>query len=314
MSAAAKTTAVALAVLALCALHLTLAVDLPFARMWQLIAGAAPQDFADALFVQGALPRLVMAALVGAALGLAGSLMQQLTQNALVSPMTMGVSSGAWLALVLAAIVLPGAVRSEWLALAGAAVAAALVLAVTGARGLVGMQAPLAGMAVNLLFGSMAATAMLLANPYTEHLFLWGAGDLTQTSWEPALWLLPRLLPGVVIAALLIRPLSLLRLGAQAAGGRGMVLWPVALAAALAALHLAAVSVTAVGMIGFIGLVAPNMARLLGARRAGAELWISAGLGAACLIAADVLALALQALLPNIVPTGATAAFTGAAA
>ncbi|MDZ4394189.1 Fe(3+)-hydroxamate ABC transporter permease FhuB [Cypionkella sp.] len=314
MSAAAKTTAVALAVLTLCALHLTLAVDLRFARMAQLIAGAAPQDFADALFVQGALPRLVMAALVGAALGLAGSLMQQLTQNALVSPMTMGVSSGAWLALVLAAIVLPGAVRSEWVALAGAAVAAALVLAVTGARGLVGMQAPLAGMAVNLLFGSMAATAMLLANPYTEHLFLWGAGDLTQTSWEPALWLLPRLLPGVVIAALLIRPLSLLRLGAQAAGGRGMVLWPVALAAALAALHLAAVSVTAVGMIGFIGLVAPNMARLLGARRAGAELWISAGLGAACLIAADVLALALQALLPNIVPTGATAAFTGAVA
>ncbi|WP_426034978.1 iron ABC transporter permease [Cypionkella sp. TWP1-2-1b2] len=188
------------------------------------------------------------------------------------------------------------------------------MLAVTGARGLVGMQALLAGMAVNLLFGSMAATAMLLANPYTEHLFLWGAGDLTQTSWGPALWILPRLLPGVAIAALLVRPLSLLRLGAQAAGGRGMVLWPVALAAALAALHLAAVSVTAVGMIGFIGLVAPNMARLIGARRAGTELWVSAALGAACLIAADVLALASQALVANIVPTGATAALTGAVA
>ncbi|GLS85956.1 Fe3+-hydroxamate ABC transporter permease FhuB [Cypionkella aquatica] len=304
----------ALLALALVALHLRLDSDLPLMRMAQLLAGAEPAEFADALFVQGALPRLAMAALVGGALGLAGSLLQQLTQNALVSPMTMGVSSGAWLALVLAAIFAPEMARSEWLALGGAAVAAALVLSVTGARGLVGMQAPLAGMAVNLLFGSLAATAMLLANPYTEHLFLWGAGDLTQTSWDPALWLLPRLLPGVVIAALLIRPLSLLRLGAQAAGGRGMVLWPVAAAAALAALHLAAVSVTAVGMIGFIGLVAPNLARLLGARRAGAELASAALLGAVCLIGADVLALLLSKFVANIVPTGATAALTGAVA
>ncbi|MDB5665129.1 iron chelate uptake ABC transporter family permease subunit, partial [Cypionkella sp.] len=312
MSNPLKLTGLALLVLGLCAAHVMLAVDLPLARMAQLLTGAEPQDFADAVFVQGELPRLVMAALVGAALGLAGSLMQQLTQNALVSPMTMGVSSGAWLALVLVSIIAPGGVHSEWVALGGAAVAAGVVLAVTGARGLVGMQAPLAGMAVNLLFGSMAATAMLLANPYTEHLFLWGAGDLTQTSWGPALWLLPRLLPGMVIAALLVRPLSLLRLGAQAAGGRGMVLWPVAVAVALAALHLAAVSVTAVGMIGFIGLVSPNMARLLGARRAGSELLASAILGAVCLIAADVLALAVSQFMTSIVPTGATAALTGA--
>ncbi|MES2432353.1 MAG: Fe(3+)-hydroxamate ABC transporter permease FhuB [Pseudomonadota bacterium] len=314
MSVAVKTLLAVLAVLGLCTAHLALGAGLPVARMAVLLGGAAPQDFADAVFLQSELPRLVMAALIGAALGLAGSLMQQLTQNALVSPMTMGVSSGAWLALVLAAIVLPGAAHSEWLALGGAALAAGLVLAVTGPRGLVGMQAPLAGMAVNLLFGAMAATAMLLANPYTEHLFLWGAGDLTQTGWGPALWLLPRLLPGIFIAALLVRPLGLLRLGAQAAGGRGMVLWPVAVAVALAALHLAAVSVTAVGMIGFIGLVAPNMARLIGARRAGDELLISACLGAVCLIAADVLALALSRFVPNIVPTGAAAALTGACA
>ncbi|MDB5658862.1 MAG: transport system permease protein [Cypionkella sp.] len=312
MSNPLKLAGLALLVLGHCAAHVMLAVDLPLARMAQLLTGAEPQDFADAVFVQGELPRLVMAALVGAALGLAGSLMQQLTQNALVSPMTMGVSSGAWLALVLVSIIAPGGVHSEWVALGGAAVAAGLVLAVTGARGLVGMQAPLAGMAVNLLFGSMAATAVLLANPYTEHLFLWGAGDLTQTSWGPVLWLLPRLLPGMVIAALLVRPLSLLRLGAQAAGGRGMVLWPVAVAVALAALHLAAVSVTAVGMIGFIGLVSPNMARLLGARRAGSELLASAILGAVCLIAADVLALAVSQFMTSIVPTGATAALTGA--
>ncbi|WP_426034980.1 iron chelate uptake ABC transporter family permease subunit [Cypionkella sp. TWP1-2-1b2] len=102
MNPTAKITLTVLVILAHCASHLALGADLPVARMAQLLTKAAPQDFADALFVQGALPRLAMAALVGAALGLglAGSLMQQLTQNALVSPMTMGVSSGAWLALI----------------------------------------------------------------------------------------------------------------------------------------------------------------------------------------------------------------------
>ena len=307
---------------AMIAAHLALdlmGMDLGAARILALISGAAPERFEEAAFLFGALPRLAMAALIGAALGLAGSLIQQVTQNPLVSPMTMGVSSGAWLALVLAAIFLPDAARSDWIALGGAAVAGGLVLAIIGPRGVMGLQAPLAGMAVNLLFGSMAATAMLLANPYTEHLFLWGAGDLGQTGWDWVLWILPRTAFGVTVAVLLVRPLGVLRLGAQGAGARGLVVWPVALAAGIAALHLAAISVTAAGMIGFIGLVAPSLARLIGGRLmggfgAGAELAASAALGAACLIGADAMALGLSRVLPNIVPTGATAALIGAGA
>ncbi|PZR00108.1 MAG: Fe(3+)-hydroxamate ABC transporter permease FhuB [Cereibacter sphaeroides] len=298
--------------LVLIGLHLWAGGAPGFSRIVALASGGEPQGFPEVRFVFGEAPRLVMAVLIGAALGLAGSLMQQLTQNALVSPMTMGVSAGAWLALVLVAIVDPAAPGSDWIALGGAAVAAGLVLAITGVRGMAGLQAPLAGMAVNLLFGSMAATVMLLANPYTEHLFLWGAGDLTQTGWDRTFWLLPRLLPGVLVAVVLTRALGLLRLGVAGAGGRGMTLWPVALAATVASLHLAAVSVTAAGIIGFVGLVSPNLARLAGARRPGAELVVSAVLGAMCLTGADALALGLSHLVPNIVPTGATAALVGA--
>lgn len=302
--------------LALClpGLHLGFGGLPDWSRTLPLLAGAEPLSFAEVGFVFGELPRLAIAALIGAALGVAGSLMQQTTQNPLVAPMTMGVSAGAWLALVLAAVFAPAFAGSDAVALLGAAAAAGLVLAITGLRGLTGLQAPLAGMAVTLLFGSMAATTMLLANPYTEHLFLWGAGDLTQTGWDRVRWLVPRILPGLIVAALLVRPLGLLRLGVDAAGGRGLLLWPVALAAAGAALHLAAICVAAAGMIGFIGLLAPNFARLCGARRPGIELAASGLLGAACLVGADALALGLSQLLANIVPTGATAALIGAPA
>ncbi|MGI3209786.1 Fe(3+)-hydroxamate ABC transporter permease FhuB [Roseovarius tibetensis] len=304
------------AVLALAAAHLAAGSDLGAPRMLALVLGATPQAFADVQFTHAALPRLVMTLLCGAGLGLAGSLFQQLTQNPLAAPLTLGAASGAWLALVIATLLVPSlaATQGEWVALAGATTAFGLVVAISGLRGLTGIGAVLAGMAVNLLFGAIAATIVLLQSPYFGHLFIWGAGDLGQSGWDKALWLAPRLAPFLVLSLLLTRGLALLRSGADGAKARGLSLLPFLAVAAGLGLGLTALSVAAVGLIGFIGLVAPNLARVAGARLPRAELLASTGLGAGLLLATDLVAVLANYLTRDLVPTGAVAALVGAPA
>lgn len=292
----------------LAGLHLWLDGGLPPAGAWWQL-----QDVASLQFFYASLPRMVMALLAGAALGLSGSLLQQLSGNRLVSPMTLGISSGAWLGVVLAAIVLPNnpSLLSGWPALLGAMLALALVLLLAGPRGLNGLPLVLAGMAVNLLLGGMATMLVLLHDQYASNLFVWGAGDLAQIDWQWTQWLLPRLAPAVLLLWLAPRPLAMLSLGVAAARGRGLALGTILLLL-LAALWLGAVTVTAVGLIGFIGLLAPNLAQLLGARRPRAQLACSALLGAACLLASDCLALAIGQWAGSSLPSGAVTALLGA--
>ncbi|GIZ11561.1 Fe(3+)-hydroxamate ABC transporter permease FhuB [Pseudomonas sp. NCCP-436] len=302
-----------LLLLLLTLLHLCLATDLGPFDLWSIL-GATGESFERLQLQLSALPRLCMALLVGAALGVSGSLLQQITQNRLVSPMTIGASSGAWLGLVLATLLLPAfaANHGQWAALAGALLAVGLVLLIAGRSGIGGLPLVLGGMAMNLLLGALAAGLVLINNQYTQGLFVWGAGDLAQIDWHWVQWLWPKLLLIVPLLLLAPRPLSLLQLGSEAAQGRGLALWPVMLMLFLAALWLCAVSITAVGLIGFIGLLTPNMAKMLGARTARDELLYSTLLGAVLLLGTDVLALLGNRVSGQLVPSGAAAALIGA--
>jgi ABC-type Fe3+-siderophore transport system permease subunit len=301
---------------ALVLLHINLGTQLPLVQQWQRLFSADSSSFATLHYHLAVLPRTAVALLVGAALGLAGSLLQQMTQNRLVSPMTIGASSGAWLSLLVVGSVAPqlAAEQGEWVALGGALATITLVLLIVGRNGLSGLPLVLAGMALNLLLGAIAGAIMLIFHEQSSGLFVWGAGDLTQIDWSWAQWLWPRLLIG--LAALLIAPraLTLLQLGGQAAQGRGMNLLPVLLILFLLAVWLSSVAITAVGMIGFIGLIAPNLARWLGARTARDELCYSLLLGMLLLLGSDALAVLLNGWLFELVPTGATTALIGAPA
>ncbi|WP_374416761.1 Fe(3+)-hydroxamate ABC transporter permease FhuB [Ectopseudomonas oleovorans] len=302
-----------LALLPLALLHLWLAADLDPFELWAMLA-SAENSFEFLQLQLSALPRLSMALLTGAALGLSGSLLQQITQNRLVSPMTIGASSGAWLGLVLATLLVPtfAASHGHWAALLGALVAVGLVLLIAGRSGIGGLPLVLGGMAINLLLGALAAGLVLINNQYTQGLFVWGAGDLAQIDWHWVQWLWPKLLLALPLLILAPRPLSLLQLGGDAAQGRGLALWPVMLVLFLAALWLCSVSITAVGLIGFIGLLTPNLAKMLGARTARDELFYSALLGALLLLGTDALALLANRLSGQLVPSGAAAALIGA--
>jgi ABC-type Fe3+-siderophore transport system permease subunit len=302
-----------LLILALAALHLQLSNPLPLPAQLSLLF-KSPGSLAEVQIVDANWPRMVMALLVGAALGISGSVVQQLTQNRLMSPMTLGASSGAWLALVATSIWLPQwtAAHGSWAALAGALLAAALVLLIAGPRGIGGLRLVLAGMTLSLLLGAVASALVMLHDQYVRDLFLWGAGDLAQYDWHWVSWLWPRLWPLPLLLWLAPRPLTLLRLGSEGAQGRGMSLLPVLLFLLLAALWINCVAITAAGLIGFIGLLTPNFARAIGAKTARDELLLSGVLGSALLLFTDMLALLASQGSIGQVPSGITAALIGA--
>jgi ABC-type Fe3+-siderophore transport system permease subunit len=304
-----------LALLAIGALHLNLGMTRWPLLRWTLLPPVG-DGFAALEFHLSVLPRMTMALLVGAAMGLAGSVLQQLTQNRLASPMTLGAASGAWLGLTGATLLFPAftASHGEWAALIGALSAVGLALLIAGRHGIAGLPVILAGMALNLLLGALATGILLIHNEQTRGLFIWGAGDLGQIDWQWVAWLWPKLLVGLLIIALAPRPLTLLQLGSTGAQARGLTLGPVMLALFLASLWLTAASITAVGLIGFIGLITPNLARLCGARTSRDELLYSTLLGMLLLLSADVLALLVNRWTAELIPSGAAAALIGAPA
>ena len=262
------------------------------------------------------LPRLVMAILVGGTLGTIGSLFQQLTQNRMMSPLTLGTSSGAWLGLVILNVVAPMLVAqySVWFALVGALLAMGLIVSIVGIKNMSGLPIVLAGMAVNLLLGAFATTIILLNDQYAQNLFVWGAGDLGQNGWEQVLWLMPKLLPIFAIFLLAPRVLTLLSIGTEGAAARGLNIGTTFFVLMAIGVWLVSVSITSVGVISFIGLIAPNIARHLGFLKAKSELIASCALGALLLCVTDSLALFLAQWSLDMIPTGTATAVIGAPA
>lgn len=280
-----------------------------------IFAPQSAQSFPAIFYLYGQLPRLVMALLVGATLGLVGSLMQQLTQNNLTSPLTLGTSSGAWLGLVILSISFTdlSADFAPLVAMGGGLLAFVLVVAITGLRNMTGLPLIVSGMVVNILLGAIATALITLNSQFAQNIFMWGAGDLTQDGWSAVIRLLPQLLPALFIIAA-PRILTVLRLGHDGAQARGLSVLPTFILFMVTATWLVAAVISSIGVIGFIGLLAPNIVRAFGARTALHELLASALLGALLLLFADTLAIALSQWLHTVIPTGVMAAAIGAPA
>ncbi len=300
--------------MSLLVLHAQSANDLSLARQWKVLADGAGHEFAELFFRDAAIPRAMMAILVGAALGLSGSLFQQTLRNRLVSPMTLGVGSGAWLGMVCATVWAPAWLNAhaQLPAMMGGLAALGLTLSMAAGKAKNGARMVLSGLTVNLLLGAVTTVVVLFHQHYTSSLFVWGAGDLAQTSSQNARWLANNLWIMLPILLLSGRALTLLRLGSSAAQNVGLnvrLCIPVLL---LAATWLCSVAITTVGLIGFIGLLAPNVARLLGARAAPDEMLFSLLLGATLLLGTDIAALYLSQWAGSLVPSGAVATLLGA--
>ncbi|MGB3595969.1 MAG: Fe(3+)-hydroxamate ABC transporter permease FhuB, partial [Pseudomonas neustonica] len=282
--------------------------DLPVA-LWQ----PDLSDLAQLKVHYSWLPRFCVALLCGAALGLAGLLMQQVLRNPLASPTTLGVASGAQLALALATLYAPGLlIAGEWVALAGGGLATLLVFALARRRGLSPLSLILAGLVISLLLGALNVMLMLLQPMGLSAMFIWSAGSLSQNNWDAVLFLLPRLGLALVLITLLVRPLSLLELDDSGARSLGLSLDRLRVVALALAVFMTACVVSSVGVIGFIGLAAPTIARLMGARTLRQRLVWTPLLGAALLLLTDQLVQGFAGRLSELLPTGGVTALLGA--
>ena len=295
-------------------LYLSYNAAISSSLQWQLLNGKTPELFSEFVYYFSTLPRLAMALMVGAALGLVGSVLQQITRNPLLSPLTLGTSAGAWLALIIVSVVAPG-LAPNLTALAvmlGSMLAMSLVLLIAGPRELAGMRVILAGMAVNILLGAITSAIIILRDQFAKNLFIWGAGDLAQNDWQWMQWLAPKLLIAIPILVFAPRVLQLLRVGQHAAKSLGLATTPMLIILFSAVIWLMSATITAVGIISFIGLIAPNIARFIGANSARDELYYSTLLGALILLLADFIARFVSSMSIDIIPSGTATAIVGA--
>lgn len=265
------------------------------------------------LLWQSLLPRSAVALLAGAALGLAGALLQRVLRNPIADPSTLGISAGAQLALTWATAFAPALIgfSREGVALAGGLAAAAIVLGLSWRRGLEPVTVILSGMMLSLVASALSVTLVLARGEYVMSLFIWGAGSLNQQGWDAAVTIAARLVLGGIATGLLLRPLSLLGLDDAGAKSLGLAVHAFRLLALLVAVWLAASVTAAVGVIGFIGLAAPAFARFCGARRTAQVLALSPLVGALLLGLTDSAVQLLSGGFGDIVPTGAATALLG---
>ncbi|MGI3108055.1 Fe(3+)-hydroxamate ABC transporter permease FhuB [Dickeya fangzhongdai] len=303
----------ALSLLAILMAFYNLRQQLPLA-LWR--QGALSPDVADLrqlLFHYSLLPRLTLALLIGAGLGLVGVLFQQVLRNPLAEPSTLGVASGAQLGLTAATLwALPGGwLTSQLAAMAGALLVGALVFGVAWGKRLSPVTLILAGLVLSLYCSAVTQLLALFHYEQLTNLFLWSSGSLNQQDWQSVMRVLPALVVGVVLTLLLARPLTLLGLDDGVARNLGLSLSVARVGTLLLAIFLSAQWVNAAGIIGFIGLFAPLMAKMLGARRLGQRLWLSPLLGALLLTLTDQILLWLAGVWREV-PTGAATALIGA--
>lgn len=280
-------------------------------RLFEQEAGYDPQRL---LLIYSTLPRIATALLAGAALSLSGSLLQQVLRNPLASPSTLGISAGANLALVAVMLAFPAlqGLGRDAVALFGSAAAAAVVFLIGARRGFSPLALVLAGLIVGVWSGALAAILVLMNDRYLSGLFIWGAGSLAQQSWTIPLSLLPKIAILSVGALLMARPLALMELGDSGASGLGLSVKRTRIAAVCIAIALAAIVTSAVGVIGFIGLIAPRVAQLAGARQMKSQLIWSPLIGAGLLLLTDEALVLLSGASATFLPTGAITALLGA--
>lgn len=258
----------------------------------------------DALFVTRAgdndamvvrelrVPRTVLGLVAGAALGLAGALMQGLARNPLADPGLLGVNAGASLFVVLGISVFGVTTASGqvWFAFAGAAAATIVVYVVdSGARGPSPLSLTLAGTAVSAALTSVI-TLVLLGDLETLNQYrFWSVGSLVGRDLSALAGVAPFLAVGMLLSVALGRSLNALALGEDVARGLGAHLGRVRVLAAVAIVLLCGGATALVGPIVFVGLVAPHLARRVVGSDYRLILLVSALVGAVLLTSADVI-------------------------
>jgi iron complex transport system permease protein len=260
------------------------------------------------------LPRILTALLVGAALSVCGAAFQGLFRNPLAEPFVIGASSGAALGAALAItlnITFLGFNTVTFFAFIGSLLTVLLVYLIsqTGPGTPPAVALLLAGAAVSSLFSALVSFLIISQNKSHQIIF-WLLGSFNHTSWDKCISLLPYILISFLLLIYLSRPLDILAFGEETAKGMGLSVSKARFLIIIAASLATAASVANFGIIGFLGLVAPHITRLIIGPVHSRLFPASALTGAIILVLADDLA--RVALSPVEIPIGILTAVIGA--
>lgn len=279
---------------------------------WRLGWGEAPPAVVVAVIEHIRGPRILTAMMVGAALATAGAAYQSLFRNPLVSPNILGVSSGAALGAVLGIFLALPVAGVEAASFAGGLAAVATVY---GVSYLVRGHEPLlvlvlAGIVIGTLFSAGISILKVLADPYNQlpAITFWLLGSLAGAGGRELALLAPALLVGLVPLLLLRWRIDIMTLGEDEARALGVEAGRVRLMVIIAATLLTATAVSVAGIIGWIGLVVPHLARLVVGPAFGRAAPVTALGGAAFLLVVDTLARGLSTVE---IPLGVLTALVG---
>ena len=260
------------------------------------------------------LPRVALAALVGIALGTSGATLQATLRNPLAEPYLLGVSGGAAVGAVAAMML--GASSALWplLAFTGAGIAVIIAIGVARGAGRSGHTDVRVLLMAGVVVGAFANAVImiLLANvpPNTVRGALWWMmGSVADTTWYTVAWLGVYVVAGVAYLAIHAPEIDVLTLGEDSAAGLGVDVRRATRRAFLTSALLAAATVAAAGLIGFVGLVVPHMVRAFGLSRQRSMLAGCAIIGAILVVASDLLARVV--IPPSELPLGAVTAVLG---
>ncbi|MDR3079417.1 MAG: iron ABC transporter permease, partial [Streptomyces sp.] len=277
-----------------------------------LLSGADPLTHDIVVGVR--LPRVVLAIVAGAAIAVAGVLMQGATANPLAAPDVVGVSAGAALIGVLGTAFLTTIPPTALilLSIGGAGAAAVIVLAVAGAgQGRTGpVRLALAGVTVTAMLMSFTQALLLLNQTGTAGVFFWLVGGVNFAQWSTIVTVLPWCAVGLLGAMALAPSMDILALGDDTARGLGLHVTRTRLLAVLCTVCLAGAAVAVAGPIAFVGLIVPHISRLLVGSSHAIVIPISALIGSVLVTGADVACRYVQ--FPFETPTGVITALLGA--
>lgn len=259
------------------------------------------------------LPRALMALLAGMALGIAGTIAQAVMRNPLAEPGILGINAGAAFAGAIVIVGFTGlsATMLPWAGFAGATMMAAAVFLLSWRKGTSSARIVLIGIGLGALASAGTSVVIAFADiADVQRLMIWLAGSIYEANWDKIRLLLAWLIVPIALVCLLHRQLDLIRFGDDVAAGLGQRVNLVRAGMILLCTAISGATVTVAGLIGFVGLIAPHLARRMVGPGHALLIPASALIGGLLLMAADLVGRTIIA--PVQLPAGIVTALIGA--
>ncbi|PFI85223.1 FecCD family ABC transporter permease [Bacillus cereus] len=267
------------------------AKDIHLQTVWTAVLDYNPKLTQHQIIYELRLPRVIGAAVVGAAFAVAGAVMQGVTRNPLADAGVLGINAGAMFVVALSFAFFPHMPYSYLMIVSfiGAVLSTVLIFVIGSATsgGLTPMRLTIAGAVMAALLHSLSSGVAIYYD-LSQDLAFWYAGGVAGVKWEHLKFLVPIILITIVFATILGRSISLISMGDDVATNLGVKTNRTRILGMIIVVILAGVSVSAVGSIGFVGLVIPHIARKLVGVNYRLIIPMSALLGAMLLVVADL--------------------------